>query len=336
MSTDPATIYDQFPYPRPDAGPDLLHDVSHALLLALRNARLPGWQVLDAGCGTGHRLVSLALQYPEASFLGLDRSQRSLAVARSLAEQHGARNIEFVAGDLHQLTLDRRFDLIVCSGMLHHLPDPAAGLRALTGALAPDGLLYLWLYHAVGEHDRMVERELVHLFVGTTGGPGPAGPDLGILRALDIRVSPVRYGGAADAGDLSPAVQDVLDADTYLNPIVRPMRFADVRDLCADAGLDWVTAVGVTYSGGGRLVDLGGAAGTPFHVTLPEVFPDPNLLAQATSWDNATRLRALELRLRPTGFSVLAGRGDGIDECEPWVAANRYLGRPPAEPIAPG
>jgi SAM-dependent methyltransferase len=42
------------------------------------------------------------------------------------------------------------FDLIVCTGVLHHLADPDAGLAALRGVLAPDGAMHLMVYAPYG------------------------------------------------------------------------------------------------------------------------------------------------------------------------------------------
>ena len=46
--------------------------------------------------------------------------------------------------------LGRSFDKIVCTGVLHHLPDPDAGLRALREVLEPDGAMHLMVYAAYG------------------------------------------------------------------------------------------------------------------------------------------------------------------------------------------
>ncbi len=50
----------------------------------------------------------------------------------------------------HAGALERRFDLIVCTGVLHHLADPDAGLRALRSVLKPDGAMYLMVYAPYG------------------------------------------------------------------------------------------------------------------------------------------------------------------------------------------
>ena len=58
--------------------------------------------------------------------------------------------------EVHRLPVERcqalgqQFDKIVCTGVLHHLADPDAGLRALRGVLKPDGAMHLMVYATYG------------------------------------------------------------------------------------------------------------------------------------------------------------------------------------------
>ena len=73
------------------------------------------------------------------------------AAPKSLRRQHELANLE-----VHQLPIERvreletTFDLIVCTGVLHHLADPDAGLRALRDVLKPDGAMHLMVYAPYG------------------------------------------------------------------------------------------------------------------------------------------------------------------------------------------
>jgi ubiquinone/menaquinone biosynthesis C-methylase UbiE len=116
--------------------------------------RLDSLALLDAGCGTGDSCLYMAVQAPRARVVALDRSPASLDVARRRARRRGLTNIEFVQAsllDLPRLGLGT-FDYIVCSGVLHHLPEPEAGMTALVSVLASGGGLGLMLY---GAHGRM-------------------------------------------------------------------------------------------------------------------------------------------------------------------------------------
>src|SRR5262249_28018715 len=61
-------------------------------------------------------------------------------------------NIRFMTASLLDLPTLRlgQFDYIDCCGVLHHLPDPAAGLAILAAALKDDGGIGLMVYGALG------------------------------------------------------------------------------------------------------------------------------------------------------------------------------------------
>ncbi len=102
--------------------------------------------VLIAGCGTGNHLLS-ASNYNNSNVLGVDLSLASLAFAKRKVEESGSKNIKFLHGDILQLKkLNKRFDIIESSGVLHHMKDPIAGLKVLTDILEPHGYLKLGLY----------------------------------------------------------------------------------------------------------------------------------------------------------------------------------------------
>ncbi|WEV29236.1 class I SAM-dependent methyltransferase [Streptomyces sp. 71268] len=327
-------LYERFPYPSPTAESGLLHDVANAMGFLLADGRLGERRVLDAGCGTGHRLVALAKGHPEARFVGVDASAASLAVARALADRHGVRNVEFRQGLVPGLTLPETFDLVVCTGLVHHLPDPRAGLRWLVERLADDGLLYLWLYHALGEHDRLLDRELVRLLDDASG----TGSGLETVRALGLTLAEGRYGANSESA-ATAETRHVIDADAYLHPVVHAWRFGDLPGLLAGLDLDWVSAFSVNYEGGSRFVDLAGLEDDPYLcVTGAESLPY-ELADRLTGLSNPRQLQVLELRLRPTGFSLAAGRGDSLRQCAPRVAGSRFLDRrttAPTEPTAAG
>ncbi|MDG2284984.1 MAG: tetratricopeptide repeat protein [Alphaproteobacteria bacterium] len=98
--------------------------------------------VLIAGCGTGRQPIQAAMTYRGASVLAIDLSLPSLAYAMRKAGDLGVDNISFARADILGLRdLPDRFELIECSGALHHMAEPEAGLRALLSVLAPGGLL---------------------------------------------------------------------------------------------------------------------------------------------------------------------------------------------------
>lgn len=112
------------------------------------------FRVLSAGGGTGHAAIFLAEQLRDmpAEIVYVDMSEASMAIAKKRAEIRQLENITFHHGsllDLPSMGLEP-FDYIDCSGVLHHLADPDAGLQALTDVLVEDGAMSLMVYGAVG------------------------------------------------------------------------------------------------------------------------------------------------------------------------------------------
>ena len=106
--------------------------------------------ILVAGCGT-FQAAKFAFGHPAARVVGIDISPTSLEHTESLKQKYDLTNLETQALAVENAgELDQRFDFIVCTGVLHHLVDPDAGLRALRSALKPDGAMYLMVYAPYG------------------------------------------------------------------------------------------------------------------------------------------------------------------------------------------
>ena len=107
-------------------------------------------EILVAGCGTSQAAIH-ALREPNARVTAIDISETSLRHTRDLQRRYGLRNL-----DLHRLAIEevgelgRTFDQIVCTGVLHHLPDPEIGLRSLRNVLARNGAMQLMVYATYG------------------------------------------------------------------------------------------------------------------------------------------------------------------------------------------
>ena len=113
------------------------------------------FRTLVAGGGTGDATIFLAeqLKKTNAEVVYLDMSQASIDLARRRAEIRGLSNITWVHAsllDLPALGLGA-FDYINCSGVLHHLANPDAGLQALRSVLRKgSGALGLMVYATAG------------------------------------------------------------------------------------------------------------------------------------------------------------------------------------------
>jgi SAM-dependent methyltransferase len=117
---------------------------------ALLDLSPPRGRVLDAGCGNGLLLEHLARRRaPVDRYVGIDVSSGMLAHARERRERlrragEAAPTSQLAQADVLRLPFAAdTFDLVVARGLLHHLSDPAAGLRELARVLRPAGSVLL-------------------------------------------------------------------------------------------------------------------------------------------------------------------------------------------------
>ena len=126
-------------------------------------------EILVAGCGTSQAAIH-ALREPDARVTAIDISETSLRHTRELQKKYRLRNL-----DLHRLAIEevgelgRSFEQIVCTGVLHHLPDPDVGLKSLRNVLAHGGAMHLMVYAAYGRAGIYMMQEYCRLLgVGAT------------------------------------------------------------------------------------------------------------------------------------------------------------------------
>ena len=151
-------FYERYPYPRPI---DSLEDYRRRWqdrqrrradyhLFWPANSFRESYSILVAGCGTS-QAAKHAMRWPEASVTGIDFSATSVRCTEDLKGKYQLNNLS-----VRQLAIERvgelaaSFDQIVCTGVLHHLPDPDAGLKALRDVLKPGGAMHVMVYAPYG------------------------------------------------------------------------------------------------------------------------------------------------------------------------------------------
>ena len=104
----------------------------------------------------------MASLFPAARVVAVDLSLSSLAYAKRKIIEAGLDNIECYHGDILELGgLDRRFDVVTSSGVLHHMADPLAGWRVLTSLLKADGVMRIGLYSEAARRAIVAVRDLI-------------------------------------------------------------------------------------------------------------------------------------------------------------------------------
>ena len=97
-----------------------------------------GGQILELGCGTGHKLIPIASD--GYSCVGLDLSSDMLAEARRKADECGV-VVEWLQGDMTAFDLGRTFDFVFITANsllhLHEIDDLVSCFRSVRRHLAP-------------------------------------------------------------------------------------------------------------------------------------------------------------------------------------------------------
>ncbi len=117
--------------------------------------------ILIAGCGTGIQILE-ASRYSNSKITAIDLSNSSISYAKRKVDEYGLKNVNFIEMDLLELTsLNQRFDLIECSGVLHHMNDPTKGLSNLFNVLETKGFLKLGFYSKYARKEILKARYLI-------------------------------------------------------------------------------------------------------------------------------------------------------------------------------
>ena len=283
-----ADQYETYPYPRRDpkdeakrlivGSPSHLVEIDHWVFGATRPADRP-LRALFAGGGTGDGTIMLSQQMAQRNRPGtvtwLDRSSASLAIARSRVEARKLTNVIWEQRSILDLASSglEPFDYIDCCGVLHHLPDPAAGLRALTSVLAPGGGMGLMVYAPHGRTGVYMIQEALRLLAPHDRPPAER---LDVARRVMKHLPDTAWLRNNRNFDDHVNGGDAGLYDLLLNPRDRAFTVPDFHALLSDAGLSvacWVE---------------------PIRYDPIPLLPDPRLRARVEAMDPLARATLAE------------------------------------------
>ncbi len=103
----------------------------------IMKANISGKTFLDVGCAEG-LYCNYALEYGAKSATGIDVVSKKVEIARKQFP-----DCEFVVGDVLDLSLEKSFDIVLCSEVLQHLVNYKKCITGMANILSEDGMLII-------------------------------------------------------------------------------------------------------------------------------------------------------------------------------------------------
>jgi len=282
MNTDPIRdFYTSHPFPPPVANLDRaremwrdenIHRAEHHLLWPETEYRAD-LDVLVAGCGTW-QAAKYAICHPAARVVGIDVSSTSLEHTERLKQNYDLTNLEARQLAVENVAeLNQNFDLIICTGVLHHLIDPDAGLRALRSVLKPDGAMNLMVYAPYGRDGVYMMQEYCRRL-----GVGTSQEEIRDLITV-LKYLPEHHPLLATQGGSREFPNADALADAVLNPRDRSYTVSQLFDFVESNGLK----LSRWYWQAAYLPQCGAMSGTP-HASKLSALPERDQYIEMELW----------------------------------------------------
>jgi SAM-dependent methyltransferase len=176
-------------------------------------------RIVEIGCGTGQ--MTLYLASADRIVVGADLTRTSLLLGEAAARRFSTGNAAFVEMDLMAPALrPAAFDLVYCSGVLHHTPDPRAAFAKIVRLARPSGMIVLGLYNPIARLPLRLRRAVARL-----------------SGERWIPWDPVLRDRAAE-----PARREAWLRDQYRHPEEHRLSLGEVRRWFAENDIDYVRA----------------------------------------------------------------------------------------------
>ena len=113
-------------------------------------------------CDTGQQPIETSSRFINAQLVAVDLSLSSLAYAIRKTRELELTNIDYIHGDIFDLAkIRKKFDIIECRGVLHHLADPLSGWKILVDLLRPNGVMKIGLYSKIARSGIRKIRDMI-------------------------------------------------------------------------------------------------------------------------------------------------------------------------------
>jgi len=306
-------MYKKYPYPSPSSNSSQTNELLNLLrIFELESkTKLENKNFLDAGVGSGHRIINTANFFKKCSFLGIDISEKSLEIANKLKNSQNLQNIKFQKHNIMTgVETLGKFEIVLCMGVLHHLSNPNKGLQMLTETLTDNGMVFLYLYGKLGGHKRMLNKELISILLGKE----KSNYELGIQLVRDLDLNKFDYGW--NLNFKTKEEEDSLIVDSLLHENEFLYDSNDIDELFKDSNLYGYSIFGITTGTEGLLFDS--SLITDEKLSIPQTNLSKILKSKLSSscYDSLNlkdKLRIIDLIFEPNGYTIIGFTKSGYE-----------------------
>lgn len=119
--------------------------------LSVYNTGIQGSErILDIGCGTGFITNLLAIKNPNIKIDAVDFCD-SIEFASEFSKEHNIINVTYYKEDFFKFNSTKKYDCIICNGVLHHMPLYQDAIEKIKTIITPTGKLILGVYNSYGK-----------------------------------------------------------------------------------------------------------------------------------------------------------------------------------------
>ena len=298
-------MYKKYPYPSPSTQASQTNELLNLLkIFELENKiKLINQKILDAGSGSGHRIINVAKHFKKCNFFGIDISETSLKIANIIKEKNNIENIQFKKFNLMDSTLKlEKFDIILCMGVLHHLSNPEKGLQNILNILKKDGIFFLYVYGKLGGHKRMLNKQLISILLNKN----KSDYDLGIKLVRDLGLNKFEYGWNLNFQNQDEEDSLIVDSLLHANELLYD--FNDIDKLFKKSDLYGYAIFGITTGTQGFLFDSSVESKNKLSIpqtNISQFFKTKFSLLYYQSLSLKDKCRILDILYEPNGYTIV-------------------------------